>query len=123
MALAVLAGLLIDGSGGPPVPNGRVIIEGSQVVAAGPEKQVAIPRGAEVIDCSEQTVLPGMIEAHSHIAFCGANRFRRRVLPLEQQVGQPVQRLDALPGLLDLQRARRTEFPHPFERDQVLEGC
>jgi imidazolonepropionase-like amidohydrolase len=85
MKTVVLSRLLIDGTGNPPIPGGRVLIEGSAIVAAGPQQEVAIPPGAEVIDCSKETVLPGLIEAHSHPANCGSNRFKRKVMGLQLQ--------------------------------------
>jgi imidazolonepropionase-like amidohydrolase len=63
--VAVRAGTLIDGSGGAPVRNAVILIQGERITAAG--AGVAIPRGAQVIDLSAFTVLPGFIDAHVHL--------------------------------------------------------
>jgi imidazolonepropionase-like amidohydrolase len=44
-----------------------VLVSGERISEVGPEGQVRIPAGVEVIDLSRATVLPGMIDAHSHM--------------------------------------------------------
>jgi imidazolonepropionase-like amidohydrolase len=63
---AIKAGTLIDGTGAAPVKNAVLLIQGERITAAG--ANVAIPRGAAVIDLSGATVLPGFIDAHVHLA-------------------------------------------------------
>ena len=63
---AIRAGTLIDGTGAAPVKNAVILIRGDRITAVGPD--VAIPRGATVIDLSGATVLPGFIDAHVHLA-------------------------------------------------------
>ena len=63
--IAVKAGVLIDGRGGPPIRNAVIVIEGQRITAVGPN--LAIPAGARVIDLSSQTVTPGWIDAHTHL--------------------------------------------------------
>jgi imidazolonepropionase-like amidohydrolase len=63
--VAVRAGRLIDGQGGAPVRDAVILIQEDRVTAVGPG--VAIPAGAEVIDLSEKTVLPGLIDCHTHL--------------------------------------------------------
>ncbi len=47
--------------------NQVVLINGERITEVGPAAQVRIPAGAQVIDLSRETVLPGLIDAHSHI--------------------------------------------------------
>jgi imidazolonepropionase-like amidohydrolase len=62
---AIRAGRLIDGRGGPPVANAVILIDGDKITAVGPG--LAIPPNARVIDLSRYTVLPGFIDAHTHV--------------------------------------------------------
>lgn len=63
--VAVRAGRLIDGTGAAPVRDAVILIEGDRITAVGPG--LAIPPGTEVIDLSHSTVLPGLIDCHTHI--------------------------------------------------------
>jgi imidazolonepropionase-like amidohydrolase len=64
--IAIRAGRLIDPEKGS-VSTGQVILaEKGKITAVG--ANVAIPAGAEVIDLSQLTVLPGLVDAHNHLA-------------------------------------------------------
>lgn len=54
------------------VPRGTVVVDGGRIAAAGPK--VRPPRGAEVIDGSGATLLPGFIDAHTHTYGPGLER-------------------------------------------------
>jgi imidazolonepropionase-like amidohydrolase len=63
--VAVRAARLIDGQGRAPLRDAVVLIEGEKITAVGAKLQV--PAGAEVIDLGAATLLPGLIDAHTHI--------------------------------------------------------
>ncbi|HUS78764.1 MAG TPA: Xaa-Pro dipeptidase, partial [Patescibacteria group bacterium] len=60
----ILGGTLIDGTGGPPVRDSAIVIDDEWIVAVGKRGEVKIPEGAELIDATGRTVLPGLIDGH-----------------------------------------------------------
>ena len=63
--VAVRAGRLIDPASGTVTAGSVVLVEKGRVTAVGPS--VAIPAGARVIDLSGMTVLPGLMDCHTHL--------------------------------------------------------
>jgi imidazolonepropionase-like amidohydrolase len=63
--IAVRAGRLVDPDTGTALSNQIILVQDGKITAVG--GNVAIPAGAEVIDLSGQTVLPGLVEAHNHL--------------------------------------------------------
>jgi imidazolonepropionase-like amidohydrolase len=62
---AIRAGRLIDPETGRATANAVVLVEGEKITAAG--ANVAVPQGASVIDLSDLSVLPGLVDAHTHL--------------------------------------------------------
>jgi imidazolonepropionase-like amidohydrolase len=56
-----------DGSSNPPHEGWAVLVRGDRVEAVGPRAQINAPSDAKVIDLPGTTLIPGMIEAHSHL--------------------------------------------------------
>jgi imidazolonepropionase-like amidohydrolase len=67
----IRAGVLIDGESNAPRRNQVIIIRGNMIAEVADASAVHIPAGAEVIDLSQATVLPGLIDAHTHIFLQG----------------------------------------------------
>ena len=63
--VALQAGQVLEVESGNLISNAVVLIRGERIEAVGP--QVRIPPEAEVIDLSDYVVLPGLIDAHTHV--------------------------------------------------------
>ena len=62
---AIRAARLFDGKSDTSVTDGVVLVQGGRITAAG--SRIAIPAGAQVVDLGDSTILPGFIDAHTHI--------------------------------------------------------
>lgn len=62
MTVVLRCGTLFDGTGGDPVAGAEIVVEDGKIVA-GPA-----PDGAEVIDLGSRFVMPGLIDAHTHLS-------------------------------------------------------
>jgi imidazolonepropionase-like amidohydrolase len=91
MTIAIKSSLLIDGTGAEPVHNAVVLVEGDRIKAVGREADLGIPDGAEVIDLGDETILPGLVDPHTHITI---NPGKRGLLGQLEGLAEP----DALQG-------------------------
>jgi imidazolonepropionase-like amidohydrolase len=69
--LLISNGTLIDGTGAPPRKGTAVLADGDRIVAIGPEAVTAAAglSGVQHIDATGLTVMPGLIDAHTHLSF------------------------------------------------------
>ena len=69
----IQAAHMIDGKSNTVQSDVAVVIEGDRIVAVGPRSQVAsrIPAGARTIDLGSATILPGLIDNHTHVLLQG----------------------------------------------------
>ncbi len=65
--LSIKGGRLIDGTGRPRLENSVILIEGGRFEAVGDARSVPVPPGAQVIDVTGKTVLPGFMDGHGHL--------------------------------------------------------
>jgi imidazolonepropionase-like amidohydrolase len=69
----IKAGRLIDGQSAEPRSNVMVVVQGNKITALG--EHANIPKDAVILDFSDKTVLPGFIDAHTHIMVDGADDY------------------------------------------------
>lgn len=65
--IAVKAARVLDVRTGQMIANATILIEGERITAVG--ANVVVPAGAEIIDLKTMTVLPGLIDSHTHLTF------------------------------------------------------
>ncbi len=94
---------VVDGTSNQPIPQALIVIENDRIVAVGPD--VRIPPGARTIDLSGYTVLPGLIDAHTHICFApqdGKDPVLNKAIPFRAIEGAAAARADLEAGFTTL---------------------
>ncbi len=64
---------VIDGTGAPAADGQTIVIEGGRITAVGPSASVTVPAGAETLDLTGHTVIPGLVGLHNHSYYTGGN--------------------------------------------------
>ena len=78
--VAIRAGRLFDARGGTMLNNQVILVKGDRITDVG--ANLAIPAGARVIDLTNATVMPGMIDAHVHVVTGGNTPTQRALIAL-----------------------------------------
>jgi imidazolonepropionase-like amidohydrolase len=65
--IVIRAGKLVDVVAGKVLQDQAIVIKGERIVSVGPGAAASVQAGARVIDLSGATVLPGLIDAHTHL--------------------------------------------------------
>lgn len=71
--LALINGMLIDGTGADPLSDAALVIQEGRILAVGPHAEVEVPIDAKMIDLQGATILPGFINAHVHLGYSEHN--------------------------------------------------
>jgi imidazolonepropionase-like amidohydrolase len=98
--VVIKAARLIDGTGAPALQRGVVVVTDDRIVAVGREGSVTVPVGARVIDLGDATLLPGFIDAHTHLV--------GRVLGDPDADDAPARDYDSFAAILAVANARAT---------------
>jgi imidazolonepropionase-like amidohydrolase len=64
---AFVGARIVDGTGKPAIENGTLVIQDGRVTAVGPSARVKPPGGAEVVNATGKTIVPGLINGHGHV--------------------------------------------------------
>jgi len=65
--VALVGGTLIDGSGGPALPNAAIVIRRGRIESVGERSGFELPKKTREVDVSGRWIIPGLIDAHAHL--------------------------------------------------------
>ena len=112
------------------IEDGTIVLRGDEIVAVGPAGSVEVPAGANVIDASGKTILPGYIDVHAHAA-----HFGRGVVPQQNwayytnlafgitTMHDPSATTEFVFSEAELQKAGRIVGPRIFSTGTILYGA
>ncbi len=66
-AVAFTGARIVTMNGDEVIDNGTIVVDRNRITAIGSASEVAIPSGAEVVDASGKTIIPGFVDAHAHV--------------------------------------------------------
>jgi imidazolonepropionase-like amidohydrolase len=67
-SVALVGATVIDGTGGAPLADAAVLVRRGKVEFVGARTSVQLPRGTREVDVSGRWIIPGLIDAHTHLA-------------------------------------------------------
>jgi imidazolonepropionase-like amidohydrolase len=71
METVLIGGTLIDGTGRDPLPRAGVLVKDGKIHAVGPVAQLSYSHDARVVDVTGLTIMPGLIDIHTHLTYHG----------------------------------------------------
>jgi imidazolonepropionase-like amidohydrolase len=118
------AGKLLDVRTGKTLTNQAIVVEDGKIVSVGPDSGATSDANVKVIDLSGKTVLPGLIDAHTHITFDPKFGYDRLAIsvPREALIGAKNARVTLLAGFTTIRNLGATEFADIALRDAINAG-
>jgi imidazolonepropionase-like amidohydrolase len=118
---------VIDGTGRAPLVDAAIVIESDRIVQIGTRAQVPTPAGARVIDLSAYTILPGLIDTHTHICFApqdGKDPVLQKSVPYRTLEGAVAARASLEAGFTTLRDldSEGADFADVAVRDAINKG-
>lgn len=124
--VAIRGERLIDGSDGSAIPGGVVLVHEGHIVAAGPSERVPVPSDATVVARPGETILPGLVDAHSHCSIVPG--LGNQLAQLRQEPGPQLLRsvanlrIDLLSGCTTMRSMAEEHFIDIDLRDAIAAG-
>src|ERR1035441_4861171 len=120
--VVIHAGHLLDVKTGKTLANQTIVIQGDKIARVGSDTQV--PAGAQVVDLSNATVLPGLIDAHTHITFNPNFGYSRLAIsvPREALTGARNARVTLEAGFTTIRNVGASGFTDVALRDAINAG-
>ena len=122
--VAVHAGHLLDVKTGRILSDQLVVVEDGKITSTGPAAEVKAPAGAVRIELPNATLLPGLIDAHTHLTFDPKFGYERLAIsvPREALIGAKNARLTLLAGFTTVRNVGASDFTDVALRDAINAG-
>lgn len=119
----IRAGHLLDVRTGKTLANQAIVIESGKIVSVGPDPGTAAA-GTDVIDLTGKTVLPGLIDAHTHLTFNPKFGYDTLAIsvPREALIGAKNARLTLLAGFTSVRNVGASGYSDIALRDAINAG-
>lgn len=120
--VVIHAGHVLDVKTGKTLANQTILIQGDKIASVGRDTQV--PAGAQVVDLSNATVLPGLIDAHTHITFNPNFGYSRLAIsvPREALMGARNARVTLDAGFTTIRNVGASGYSDVALRDAINAG-
>jgi imidazolonepropionase-like amidohydrolase len=124
--VAITGATLIDGNGGPAIPDAVIVIHGDRISAVGARGTVGVPPGATVIDAAGRWVVPGFFDTNAHLSLYGGQRDRYETLakywPRENEIVLEAAQIDLSYGVTTVRDSYGFLVPLTQVRDAIASG-
>jgi imidazolonepropionase-like amidohydrolase len=123
---AIVGGTVVDGNGGPPIPDAVVVIDGTRITAVGRRGAVPVPAGARQIDARGRWILPGLIDTNVHLSLYGGQNDRYETLaryqPRQEEIVLEAAQIDLSYGITTVRDSYGALVPLTKVRDAIARG-
>jgi imidazolonepropionase-like amidohydrolase len=122
--VALHAGNVLDVNSGKLLPNQVIVVEGEKIVSVGPAAASKVPADAKRIDLPNATILPGLIDAHTHLTAdpkFGYDRLAVSV-PRETLIGAKNARVTLQAGFTTVRNVGASGYSDVALRDAINAG-
>jgi imidazolonepropionase-like amidohydrolase len=98
VTVAIKAKWVWDGTGAEPIHDGVVLVDGQRIAGVGAAEHLVVPSDAEVVERPGEFLMPGLIDAHTHITIIPGlgNQIGQLLEPIERQTMRGVGNLRRL---------------------------
>lgn len=120
--VAIVGATVIDGNGGPPVPDATIVVRGKRIAEIGPRASVRVPRGARVIDAAGKFATPGFIDTNVHISLYNNNESMVRYEPRFTDLVVETAQLVLKHGITTVRDSYGALLPLNAVRDSIARG-
>jgi imidazolonepropionase-like amidohydrolase len=124
--VAIVGATLVDGSGGAPVPDAVVLLEGPRITAVGPRSAVTVPSGTQQVDAHGRWIIPGLFDTNVHLSLYGGQNDRYESLvryqPREEDIVLEAAQIDLGYGITTVRDSYGALVPLTRVRDRIAHG-